>query len=787
MKVKHSYLLFSFIFLLVSPAFSQKIGLVLSGGGASGIAHIGVIKALEENHIPIDYITGTSMGAFIGALYAAGYTPEQMEQMVTSKEFQEIAVGTINSKYTYYFKQGSADALWITFRFAFDTNIISSIPTHLISPLPVDFTVMKYFSMASSASGENFDSLFVPFRCVAADIVAKKPYVFKSGNLGQSIRASISYPFYLKPMSINGKMFFDGGLYNNFPADIMQQDFKPDFIIGSNVSGNIQPPSDDDILSEIKNMLMTRTNYSLPGKGMIIVPDVDAGILTTDNPKALIDSGYIATLRQIPALLKMIDRRASAADLQKRRENFEKKEHPLVFNKLVFNGINFRQAKYLKSVLFSKHSGLFGRQQKLSVDDIAPGYFRVATDPNIHSIYPLAKYNDTSGYYTLDMKIKKEKHFQGSVGGVISNRPISDVYAGLQYNTFGREEIQLNANGYVGRLYNSFSGSARIYTQIIVPVYFEPAIVYNQWNYYTSSTDFFNFIQPPYLTQWEGFGRMDMGIPIGSKSKLIFGGGYTNINSSYFFQNIPYKPADTTNQTLFGAVTGYAKCDYNSLNDKEYATSGARFLIQGQWIAGTENYTPGSQEVIKRDTSIQHNWLQVKLTFDKYFIGKGPVRMGIYAEGVYSNSFIQGHALQTYFTNYDATALMAPAFQPTPEMQTLFLPFYRAFNYAAGGLKLIKSHFLLSMLDLRLEGYAFFPYQAIQANPNTNQAVYGTPLDVKNIEYAGMAALVFHFPIGPVVSISLNYFDNDQTDPLKYSYSVLFHVGFIIFNERSVN
>jgi NTE family protein len=770
MKVKHSSLLVSFVFLIVSSAYSQKVGLVLSGGGASGIAHIGVIKALEENHIPIDYITGTSMGAFIGGLYAAGYTPAQMEELVTSKEFQQIATGIINGKYAYYFKQGSAEASWITFRFSLDTTLITSIPTHLVSPLPIDFAIMKYFSGASSASGSKFDSLFVPFRCLAADIVEKKPYIFDSGNLGQAVRASISYPFYLKPISINGKMLFDGGLYNNFPADIMQQDFSPDVIIGSNVSGNIQPPTDDNILSEIKNMLMTKTNYTLPGKGMIIIPDVEAGILTADNPKALIDSGYIATLRQIPALIKMINRREDDAKLKQRREDFAKREHPMVFNQISFTGVSSQQEQYLKKVLF-------GNQKSISVDDIAPRYFRVATDENIHSIYPLAGYNDTTGYYKLSVAIKKEKHFQVGFGGVVSNLPISEGYVGLKYDVLGREELQLTGNTYFGKLYTSVLGSAKIYFPG-VPVYFDPAIVYNRFDYFTSSTAFFEDIRPPYLIQYEGYGKVDMGLPIGAKSKLIMGGSYTNINSTYF-QKTNFQSTDTADQTRFGAATGYVKFDMNSLNDKEYATSGIRLLAHVQWIAGAELFYPGSLTVNKDTVFHVHNWLQAKLTFEDYFIGKGLIRLGVYLEAVYSNSFLQGQALQTYFSNYWSTALMAPAFQPTPEMQTLFLPHYRAFNYAAGGPKFIIN--FIPKFDLRFEGYIFLPYQAILPDANNN-AVYGKPLATK--EYVGMAALVYHSPIGPV-SVSLNYFNNNPTS--TNTLTVLFHVGFIIFNERSIN
>ena len=769
----HFILLLSFVFLSAFSTSAQKVGLVLSGGGASGLAHIGVIKALEENHIPIDYITGTSMGAFIGALYAAGYTPEQMQQLVTSKEFQEIATGTINGKYSYYFKQNSSGASWITFHISLDTSIITSIPTHLVSPLPIDFAIMKYFSGASSASNNKFDSLMVPFRCVAADIADKKPYIFSSGNLGQAVRASISYPFYLKPITVNGKMLFDGGLYNNFPADIMQQDFNPDFIIGSNVSGNIQPPSDDNILSEIKNMLMTKTNYTLPGAGMIILPNVEAGILTADNPQALIDSGYYATLRQIPALLKAINRLQNTDTLKQKRENFEKREHPMVFNKIEFHGINSHQQKYMEGILF-------GDKKEVAVDDLAPSYFKVATDQNIHSIYPMAIYNDSTGYYKLDMSIKKEKHFQVDFGGVLSTLPISEGYVGARYNTFGSEEIQLSANTYFGKFYNSAMGSARAYFAYPFPFYVEPSITYNSWNYYSSSNLFIQDISPPYLIQYEGFGKADLGIPVGGNSKMIFGGSYTNINNTYFLQS-SFKSTDTANRTNFGAVTGYMKFDMNSLNDKEYPTSGMRLQAHAQWIAGTETYFPGSEIPIEqRDTAIkQHNWLQLKMSLEQYLVGRGPVRVGYFIEAVYSNTFINGKALQTYFTNYYATALMAPAFQPIPEMQTVFLEHYRAYNYAAGGPKLIIT--FKPKIDLRFEGYLFLPYQAITPGAN-NQAVDGATLARK--EYVGTAAVVYHSPIGPI-AVSVNYFNSEPQS--TNTISIMFHVGFIIFNEKSIN
>src|SRR5674476_368293 len=123
--------IYTFWFLLLlnlgSTAFAQKVGLVLSGGGAKGVAHIGVIRALEDNGIPIDYITGTSMGAIIGGLYAAGYSPDQMEEIITSKDFGNWVSGQMDPEYTYFFKKEDPNPSWINLRFNYDSVLTTNI------------------------------------------------------------------------------------------------------------------------------------------------------------------------------------------------------------------------------------------------------------------------------------------------------------------------------------------------------------------------------------------------------------------------------------------------------------------------------------------------------------------------------------------------------------------------------------------------------------------------------------------------------------------------------------
>src|ERR1035437_6113089 len=162
-KVLYSIILC--LYMLPLSGFAQKVGLVLSGGGAKGLAHIGVIRALEENNIPIDYITGTSMGAIIGGLYAAGYSPDEMDMLFKSEDFKLWSKGIIPPKYVYYFKKLDDNPSFIDLDFARNEDKMKlALPTNIIPPGQIDFAFMELFSPANAVSENNFDKLFVSDR-----------------------------------------------------------------------------------------------------------------------------------------------------------------------------------------------------------------------------------------------------------------------------------------------------------------------------------------------------------------------------------------------------------------------------------------------------------------------------------------------------------------------------------------------------------------------------------------------------------------------------------------------
>ncbi|PKP17091.1 MAG: patatin, partial [Bacteroidetes bacterium HGW-Bacteroidetes-21] len=307
--MKHLFVLIC-IFSLSFTLSAQKIGLVLSGGGAKGLAHIGLIKVLEENNIPIDYIAGTSMGAIVAAMYASGMSADEMVAIVTGSDFQNWALGNVSEEYKYQFLKREEDASWLDLNFNLDSGFKPQIPTGMIPTHSMDFAFMEYFAPPSAAAGYDFDSLFVPFRCVASDVNLREAVIFSEGDLGSAVRASMAAPFYFSPVVIKGKLLFDGGIYNNFPVDVLIKDFNPDYIIGCNVSHNSTPASEENPLLQLENMIVAPTDYSVPPeKGVLIEPDIQ-GIKFADFSKAweIIDRGYQESLNNIDEIKANVHR-----------------------------------------------------------------------------------------------------------------------------------------------------------------------------------------------------------------------------------------------------------------------------------------------------------------------------------------------------------------------------------------------------------------------------------------------------------------------------------------------
>lgn len=756
-------LFFLWVFLSVFQVKAQKkVGLVLSGGGASALAHIGVLKALEEANIPIDYITGTSMGALVGAFYAAGYPPDMIEAMVMSEEFQRAAEGLPEEKYVFFFKKEETHAGWFTFKLSADTTFQSSLPTNLISPVAIDFLLMEKLAPAASRGGNNFDSLMIPFRCVAADIVSKQPVIFKNGDLPQAVRASMSYPFFLKPVTINGKMLYDGGLYNNFPIDIMEDDFHPDLIIGSNVSSAIPPPDEDNLISQVKNILVNRAEIGKIKTPSIVItpPTQDLGTFDFTQPLVIINEGYQAT-KALTDSIKILIGETKPTDLNRKRKEFTERQAPLIIDQLFVSGVNRRQANYVQNLLKRK-------PESITVEQLKSKYFRLASDDKLRYITPLALFKPSTNTYDLYLKVKKERDITMHLGGNVSSRPINHAFVSVKYSYLRKLAASISANVYFGKLYSSSQGKIRIDFPSKWLFYLEPEITLNRWDYFKSYATFFEEVLPSYLIQGEKFLQLNIGMPAGNKNKVVLGATAASLENSYYQVKV-FSPSDTADITRFETISPFIQFERNNLNRKQYASAGSALSVSLRYVQGNEIHRPGSTSVIEGPLFDHHTWFQGKASFETYYKRRGHLRLGLYSELVYSD--------QDFFNNYTATLLFLPRFQPTPESRTLFIERYTNPIYGAIGSRNVIT--LPKGFEFRFEGYLFQPYWELRRG--TNLQVTYAPDTFLEPFFIGSTAFVYHSIIGPA-SLSFNYYrGKDQP------YSFLFNFGYLIFNKRALD
>ncbi len=752
-------------FLVVYAASAQKVGVVLSGGGASGLAHIGVLKALEEHHIPVNCISGTSIGSIIGGLYASGYSPEEIERMVKDRNFVNLTRGEMSPRFGYFVRKREDYASWVKLKLTLSNPFITNLPTNWINSVPIDFYLMETFAAANAASGYNFDSLLVPFRCVASDIEKKKSVVFRKGDMSSAIRASMSYPMYLRPIYIDSTLLFDGGLYNNFPSDVMYEELNPDFIIGSAVSENTPMPQDDNLYLQLRNMFMSKSNFDpVCDNNIIVQPWADVSIFNFDNVQRLVDSGYAATIRDMPRIKAQIATFQDSVSLARRRQAFRNKvrAEQIVYDKVVINTRDPKLRHFISNCIV-------GRRDTLTLKELKRQYFRMMADEKIKSAYPVTTRDTATGKYTLTLTAKKEKHLFFDLGGNLSNRPISNFFMAVQYNYIGKIGFSAYANGYLGKLNSSSLSKIRFEFPARVPFYIEPSFTISRWDYYRSSALFYDFEKPAYMIQEDLFGEVNMGLPVGNISKMVLSVGGSEWKNRYY-QTDNFTKLDTADLSIFDFYYGQLAYEINTQNRKQYATEGTRLMVRAKYVSGQESYYPGNTaaDQVTYINTPSHSWINLKLTIDKYVKPIRYFKIGVFGEGVYST--------QDFFRSYTATVLSSPSFNPIPESQTLFIADYRAFQYLATGLKVIATPY--KNFDLRFEGYMYQPiYSILRKTDNT--AELSTPFLYRHV--LGMGALVYHSPVGPI-SIGVNYYDKNPN-----SFSFFFHFGYTIYNKKSID
>ena len=233
------------------PSERKKVGLVLSGGGAKGMAHIGALKVIEKAGLPIDYVVGTSMGSIIGGLYAIGYTPEQMDSMVRKQDWAFLLSDRI-PRSEMNMMEREADEKYII-SVPFSKNTIKEVTGGLIKGQ----NIANLFSELTLGYHDsiNFSKLPIPFACVSENIASGKEYVFHEGVLATAMRASMAIPGVFTPVRLDSMVLIDGGVTNNYPVNIARQ-MGADIIIGVDVQSPMKPADELDNAGTILGQLI---------------------------------------------------------------------------------------------------------------------------------------------------------------------------------------------------------------------------------------------------------------------------------------------------------------------------------------------------------------------------------------------------------------------------------------------------------------------------------------------------------------------------------------------------
>ena len=762
--MRKALVLITFLLLLPMWVQAQKVGLVLSGGGAKGLTHIGIIRALEENNIPIDYITGTSMGAIVGSLYAMGYSPDDMEALLKSEDFKRWYSGEVEEEYMYYFKKNLPTPEFLNIRLSFRDSLKIKpqfLPSSVVDPVQMNLVFIDLYARATAACGGDFDKLFIPFRCVASDVYNKKQLVMKRGDLGDAVRASMSFPFMFKPIEIDSVLAYDGGIYNNFPTDVMRDDFHPDIIIGSVVATNPTKPKENDLMSQIENMVMQKTDYSIPDSEGIVMTFKydDVNLMDFQRINELHDIGYNRTMSMMDSIKSRIHRRVNLDNIRLRRLVYKSNYPELRFKNILIEGANAQQQAYIKKEFHASDD------KEFTYEDVKRGYFRLLSGNMISEIIPHAVFNPEDDTYDLHLKVKLEDNISVRIGGNVSTTSSNQIYLGLSYQNLNYNAKEFTFDGQLGKIYNNVQLMGKIDFATSIPTSYRLIASISTFDYFKKEKLFSRNDKPAFNQKDERFVKLKVGLPFLSNKRAEFGVGAAKIQDRYFQKNVIDFDKDKYDKSTYSLFGGSISFNGSTLNSRQFPTQGAHEELVAQIFIGKECFYPGESSDNKKASEERHSWLQLSYMKEKYHRMAEHWTLGWYLKALYSS--------RNFSENYTATMMQAGEFAPTAHGQLMYNEAFRANQFVGVGVRPIYR--FNQMFHVRGEFYGFMPIFPIERN-SINKAYYGKAFS--RFEYLGEVSVVCQLPFG-AISAYVNHYSSP-----KREWNVGLTLGWQLFNYR---
>ncbi len=395
--MKNILLLFLFFPYVLISQEQPKVGLVLSGGGAKGFAHIGVLKEIEKAGVQIDYIGGTSMGAIIGGLYASGYSPDQIEKIMGEVDFMSLIQDKVDRNLKPFFMKQVGEKYAITLP-------IRKGKISLPLGLSKGQNILNFLTVLLSEvdAVDDFTKLPIPFFCITTDIETGKEVVVESGSLPLAMRASGAFPSLLNPVDIDGKLMVDGGVVNNFPVDIMLEK-DVDIIIGVNVQGKLLKR---EKLTSVASLLLQIINFQMYEKedkhvellDVSLRPNIkDYGVLSFNKGKQILEEGQLVA----KPFENKFDSIARLQTIKKKRKLLSGKETFFKLNSIDIEG----NQKYTENYILGKMH--LEQNDIVSYKMIADKISALTATNNFNRIdYYVTNYENI---HVLHLKVKEEE------------------------------------------------------------------------------------------------------------------------------------------------------------------------------------------------------------------------------------------------------------------------------------------------------------------------------------------------------------------------------------------
>lgn len=445
-----------------------KVGLVFSGGGAKGIAHIGVLKVLEEAGIHVDYVVGTSIGSIIGGIYALGYNASEMDSIVRAQDWDLLMRDQVSRTDVSYGYKEDNDKYLVTLPFmnrqglteqteaqrGRRRGLLRNVPAALVEGQNLD----QLFTKLSVGYQDDidFNTLPIPFACVAVDLNTKEEVVFHRGDIVTAIRSSMSIPGYFAPVRVGDRYLVDGGMLNNLPVDVCRE-MGADYIITVDLhhfKKDQERETEQTIPEMVGTMLsiMNGEKYQAGRKAsdILIEPNTsEYGVLSFDDVSvnALVDSGVVAAQRVLPQLRSLAEHLKEFPDRERPRPRkaIDLNHESVRISQLEASGTDAKEINWLLS---KTH---IAPGQMISGEDMDKAMaFIYNTRCFTKATYDVAG-NEEEGY-RLKVNLRPQRIHQAGIGFRFDTEEMASILLGMSLNKrklFGSKldaEVKLGAN-----------------------------------------------------------------------------------------------------------------------------------------------------------------------------------------------------------------------------------------------------------------------------------------------------------------------------------------------------